>query len=160
MLSRDLSAPGGRNAHFMLIPAPAGVFRRRPPRFSRESEHFSDSHFATEAAKSLFRGQSDWEYAGNWGSAGGPFPAPPRGRPGPKVRPFPLHFRPGRSGPARSGPARPGRPGLGGPEPPGEVCREKVFPRFSGGKYFFTKNIFHENISVVKRILLRFSAEN
>ncbi len=47
MLSRDLSAPGGRNANFMLIPAPAGVFRRRPPRFSRESEDFSDSHFAT-----------------------------------------------------------------------------------------------------------------
>ena len=77
MLSRDLSAPGGRNAHFMLIPAPAGVFRRRPPRFSRESEDFLHCSRATEAAKHLFRGHSDWRYAGDWGNAGGPFPAPP-----------------------------------------------------------------------------------
>ena len=54
MLSWDLSAPGARNADFMLVPAFPGVLPRRPRRFFRETEDFFYSLWTLEAAAAAF----------------------------------------------------------------------------------------------------------
>ena len=77
MLFREVPPHCGGAAFRMHIPALPEVFPGRRRRFFRGRTRSAACPWAPEAAKYIFRGHSDWEYAGDWGNAGGPFPAPP-----------------------------------------------------------------------------------